>query len=83
MTFTNVYWVSDKYTRPTQFSLPISGHLGIQFEQVKQDPVTAGWYFNENQIMGYSTKLTNGAQPEYFLSGDGVLPTIICKPNKY
>ena len=78
MGFTSVYWQPEKYTRSRKFVKPISGHLGIDFDLPKRDPVTAGWYFNQNQSLasGHVTKLSKGYQPEYFLSGDNVLPTV-------
>ena len=78
MTFTDVYWVPEKYSRSRAFTRPVSGHLGIDFDMVKQDPVTAGFYFGQNQpvLTAQQTKLSKGYQPEYFLSGDGVLPTV-------
>ncbi len=77
MGFTDVYWTADKYTRSRAFQLPISGHLGIQFEQVKRDPVTAGWYFNQNQPNLHARPpLSTEYRPEYFVSGDGVVPLV-------
>ena len=77
MGFTDVYWTADKYTRPIEGQIPISGHLGIQFEQVKRDPVTAGWYFNQNQPSAYARPtLSTEIRPTYHLSGDGVVPTV-------
>ena len=78
MGFTNVYWQPEKYNTPRQFQKPISGHLGIDFDIPKQDPVTAGWYFGQNPVLVTAQRksLSRGAQPEYFLSGDKVLPTV-------
>ena len=77
MGFTDVYWTADKYSRTRSYQFPVSGHLGIDFEMVKQDPVTAGWYFNQNQPNLYARPaLSNEIRPEYFVSGDGVVPTV-------
>ena len=77
MGFTDVYWTADKHTRATTWQLPVSGHLGIDFELPKQDPVTAGWYFNQNQPSLYARPpLSTEVRPEYFVSGDGVVPTV-------
>ena len=77
MAFTNLYWAPDKYTTTRTFTTPISGHLGVDFEMVQPDPVTAGYYFNQNQAQpGISNRMTNSYMPEYFTSGSGEVPTV-------
>ena len=79
--FTNLYWASDKYTHPRSYDIVNvkSNHLGIDFDMVKQDPVSAGYYFNQNQVT-QPVKLNKGFQPEYFRGGDRVIPTVAGKP---
>ena len=82
---TSVFWADDKYARPQYYSSKniISGHLGIDFVMPKQGPVTAGWYFNQNQPLATANpKMTNSAKPEYFVSGDGVIPTVAGRPRE-
>ena len=79
--FTNVYWAPDKFTKTRSFAKPISGHLGIDFSMVKQEPVTAGFFFGQNQpLLTNQPPQATAFKPEYFVGGDGVLPTVGGKP---
>ena len=77
MSYTNLYWAPDKYSTTRTFTPPISGHLGIDFEMIPDDPVTAGYFFNQNQpLPGISNRMTNSYMPEYFTAGSGKVPTV-------
>ena len=81
MGFTNLYWQPDKYSTTRQFTQEISGHLGIDFELIPHDPVTAGFYFNENQALPLTNrKHANSFWPEYFVAGSGTVPTVGGQP---
>ena len=83
MSFTNVYWAPEKYTRAQRFDKPVTGHLGIDFDFIPRDPVTAGYFHGENQAGFPNTQareIVTDARPEYFTAGEGVVPTVAGQP---
>ena len=65
MKATNPYYTAPDTDYAVSSTMPLTGHLGFTIDIPHTAPMSAGFYFGENPVIG-RRELVTRADPEYF-----------------